>query len=203
MKLYVILFTFLVSSNTLNENTQRKIISDGEYKYVFYVSPKTKLECRENREYYWYKSGEIHSSVGGYFGELLHGDYTKSYLDNNISEQGEYKNGLKNDRWKKWHKNGKLKELLDWDDGLKSGSYFEYSENGKILLKGKYKNDWKHGTWVNLKTKDTLRFNKGKAVDKDLKVKKTFKEKIKSFFKGIFSKKEKDSSSKKKEKNTK
>lgn len=181
MKLYIVLFIFLASPYSLNEKKQRKIISENGYNYVFYVSPNVKVSTKENKEYYWYKSGKIHSSIGGYFGDLLDGNYTKSHHHNDILEQGEYKKGLKDKRWKKWYKNGKLRELLDWNNGLKSGQYFEYSENGEILLKGKYKNNTKHGIWVNLKTKDTLYFKKGKAFDKQLKVKKTFKERIKGF----------------------
>ncbi|WP_282162870.1 toxin-antitoxin system YwqK family antitoxin [Ulvibacterium marinum] len=172
-----------------NKNPQRKIISDSEFSYTFYVSPK-ETNVKNSRHYYWYKSGEIHSSQGGSSGNLLHGEFTKSYKNNNLAEKGSFKNGLKNSIWKRWFKNGQLYEIAYWKNGLRSGDYVQFSENGQVSIEGRYKNNRKHGIWINVPTRDTLHYKKGTKLESP---KKTLVKRVGGFFKDVFSKKEKDS----------
>lgn len=182
---FVVPFIFLFPS----KNPQRKIISDSEFSYTFYVSTK-ETKAKDSKHYYWYKSGEIHSSQGGSSGNVLHGEFTKSYKNNNLAEKGSFKNGLKNSVWKRWYKNGQLYEIAQWKNGLRLGDYMQFSENGKVSIRGHYKNNRKHDIWINVPTSDTLYFKKGIKVEKP---KKSLVKKVTGFFKNTFRKKEKDS----------
>lgn len=203
--LFLCLLTCFSFSNT-SKNLQRKVISDSEFDYSFHVSINEQPKLKYSKFYFWYKSGEIHSSQGDSSGDLLHGEYTKSYKSNNLAELGVFNKGLKNKIWKKWYKNGQLYEIANWKNGIKIGKYLQFSEEGDILIQGNYKDNNKHGVWVNQATNDTLYFKKGVKIGKPKKyTKKPFVKRLKSFFKNLFKKKEKnnlkkDSTAKKRKK---
>ncbi|WP_396591875.1 toxin-antitoxin system YwqK family antitoxin [Allomuricauda sp. R78024] len=185
--LFFTVFCFLIWA----ENRQRKIISDETYNYVFYVSTDSIKNYENSKKYYWYKSGEIHSSAGGNHGDLLDGQYTKSYRDSSIVEQGGFKKGLKNAVWKEWYSNGSLKRTIEWKEGFRSGWTIEYDNKGEIIEGGRFKENKKNGIWINGETKDTLQFKQGIQIKKENQ--KKFKDKVGIFLKSIFSRKEKDS----------
>lgn len=197
MKLQFLFFVGFISFFGYSNDDQRKLISDDNYNYVFFISLDKISNYKVDKLYYWYKSGKVHSSVGVSNGELLNGNYIKSNIDNNILETGDFKLGLKDNIWKEWYDNGNIKEITNWSVGHKSGEFIEYSHGGEIILEGKYKNDKKHGLWIKPLTKDTLYYNKGVLVDKNILKEEKEKRKENSFFKKLFSKKEKDASSKK------
>ncbi|MBQ4821386.1 hypothetical protein [Aquimarina sp. MMG016] len=201
MKLFFTLIFVLGSSQYLGNDISRKIISDDTYNYTFYVSTKDKSDPKDYKEYFWFKTGKIHSSYGGVNGQLLHGEYKKTYRENGIAEQGEFHYGLKDNIWKSWYENGKIEKITNWQKGIATGIYREFTENGELLIRGKFKNSKKHGRWINYKSKDTLYFKKGQQVVKEempeeekaekanKKNKKSFGVKTKDFFKNLFKKK--------------
>ncbi len=194
MKFYLTVFFVLSVFLFPDKNVQRKIISDSEFNYIFYVTTKESVSVKGAKYYHWYKSGEIHSSLGGSTGNLLHGDYTKSYKDNNLAEQGSFKKGLKNGRWKKWYRNGQLHEIANWNNGLRTGRYLQFSETGELLIGGNFKNNRKNGIWVNGAIKDTMFFKKGVEIEKPKRyTRKPFIKRATGFFEELFRKKEKDS----------
>ncbi|MFD2561892.1 toxin-antitoxin system YwqK family antitoxin [Aquimarina rubra] len=211
MKLLFTLILLFGSTQYINKDINRKVISDDDYNYTFYVSSKNTSNYENLKEYYWYKSGKIHSSFGGGDGQILHGQYNKTYRKNGIAEQGEFHYGLKDDTWKNWYENGKIKKISNWQKGFLSGSYQEFTESGVLLVSGKYKNNKKHGRWITHHTNDTLYFKRGEKVIKeeiaeeeknDKNEKKSFVGKTKDFFKNIFKKKtpeEKEKEKKEKE----
>jgi len=75
------------------------------------TSPKTGLF------YFWYYAGGIHSTQGGYSGKLLDGSYNEYYLSKALKQQGTFKKGLKNGKWKSWSEDGSLKEDILWKNG--------------------------------------------------------------------------------------
>lgn len=203
MKLFLSLLLILGSFQDLEKNSNRKVISDDDFNYTFFVSTKDRSDFKNKKEYFWFKSGKIHSSQGGVNGQLLHGSYTKSYIQNGIAEQGEFHYGLKDDTWKLWYENGKLKEVKSWTRGIASGSYKSFDDKGNLVVSGKFSNNEKNGRWINHGTKDTLYFKKGEKIvkeveeevkkKKDKEAKKTglngFWIKTKEFFKDLFKKK--------------
>jgi len=210
MKLPILLFCALISFNGLNVKEQRKIISDADYNYVFYVSLDGVSNYEYDKEYYWYKSGEIHTSIGGSNGDILHGSYTKTHKNNNLTTQGTFSQGLKDDLWRYWHPNGELQEITEWKKGDKMGQYVLYSEKGEVLIAGNYKKNKKEGRWIDFKTRDTLYYKNGLRIEKAVKLrtkkdgtvieKKPFKKRMKHFFAKMFSKKNRDSLSTKERK---
>jgi len=164
MKLLLTLIFIFGSTQYVNDDLTRRVISDDEYNYTFYISDKKSDNFKDYKEYFWFRSGKVHSSLGGINGKILHGKFTKAYKTNAIAEQGEFNKGLKIKSWKQWHMNGKISTILNWSNGLLSGNYKEFSEKGELIIKGKYKNHRKHGRWINYKTEDTLFYKRGEQV---------------------------------------
>lgn len=197
MKLLITLFLLFGSIQFVDNNANRKVISDDNYNYTFYVSDKSKSNFENYKEYYWFKSGKIHSSFGGSSGQILHGLYNKTFRGNGAAEQGEFYFGLKNKVWKNWYENGKIKNIYNWQKGMLSGKYQEFTESGLLVVSGKYKSNKKHGRWIYYKTKDTIYYRKGEKVTDQKEVeegnskkeKKGFLNKTSKFFKDIFKKK--------------
>ncbi|UZO80692.1 hypothetical protein NBT05_17335 [Aquimarina sp. ERC-38] len=182
-----LLLIFCNFSQTLNE-VERKIISDDYYNYTFFVNKKISKKYSFEKKYFWYKSGGVHSSLGGANGYLLEGKYTKYFRKNGIAEQGNFEKGLKHKKWKTWYENGILKEIKTWDQGIASGPFLSFNENGSPVLSGRYKHNAKSGKWINHIEKDTLYYKKGKIVVKPKdtisksKTKKISKSKITKFW---------------------
>lgn len=191
--LIVCCFLFLLSTQAIetNNDIQKKILRSGEYDIECYVSLKEVSSFDEDKAYYWFKSGEIHTSRYGAGGFVLHKTYSKFYESNQLAEKGEFNYGLKDGVWKSWYKNGQLKEVLKWNKGEKHGDYITYSNSGVELEKGTFKRNHKVGTWVNLQTKDTTVYKKGVLYIED----DTHKD---SFFKRLFKKKDKSEDATKK-----
>src|SRR4051812_4990317 len=69
-----------------------------------------KVKAQDDKYYHWYNSNDIKITRGGFSGKLLHGHYTEYYLNKNLKEKGQFKNGLKTGEWKSWYLNGEYKE---------------------------------------------------------------------------------------------
>ncbi|WP_452602795.1 toxin-antitoxin system YwqK family antitoxin [Pontimicrobium sp. MEBiC06410] len=202
----------LLSVQTIepNNDIQKKIIRSGEFDIECYVSLKQISSLDKDKDYYWFKSGEVHSSrydVGGY---VLHKTYSKFYKSNQLAEKGEFVFGLKNGFWKTWYKNGQLKAVITWHKGEKNGDYITYDKAGNTIEKGRYRKNNKTGIWVNLQTKDTTIYKKGILHIKDETSKNSFfnrlfkkknkESKKEGFFKRLFKKKKKPTQTKKENK---
>ena len=68
--------------------------------------------------YYWYSANQMHSTQGGYSGQLLNGLFTEYYENKNLKDQGAFNCGLKDGLWKSWNKDGTLKKQVNWDNGV-------------------------------------------------------------------------------------
>nr|WP_299384792.1 hypothetical protein [Allomuricauda sp.] len=188
MRIPALLVALLCSSLIGKTNPQRKLISDKDYKYIFYVSIEPRDDYENDKSYFWFKSGKIHSSFGGSNGDLLHGQYTKSSRDNIILEQGDFKEGLKDSIWKEWYPNGRLSKIIEWKQGFKSGWSVDYNDQGEIVVSGRYRKNQKHGTWIHTESNDTIHYKHG--IQKEEKEKVAFKEKLGDFLKRVFPPKE-------------
>lgn len=176
----------------------KKRITDKEFRYEFYVTHK-EPEIKSQRTYYWFKAGAIHNSESGIAGQLLDDAFEKFYLNNQLAEKGEFRKGLRVGVWKTWYQNGVIKTNQYWDEGKKKGMSFLYSEQGELIEKGRFRSDKKHGKWINYISKDTTLYNYGEKVIPKPKKEKVIKEnadgeKKPSFFKRLFSKKNKSNS---------
>lgn len=205
MKLVFLSVVSLILLGFISSEIQKKVIRTKQHDIHFYVSLKSKKADKE-RMYYWYKSGEIHTTMGAAGGELLHSDYLKYFNDNQLAEKGVFRYGLKDGLWKAWYPQGNLKKTEDWSNGIKDGKYNDYNEKGELRISGKYRNGIKHGVWVNFEAKDTTWYEKGIAYKEPPKIvqkrmdsiagKQPFLKRVIKPFKKIFKKKDKDKDTK-------
>lgn len=137
------------------------------YVQVYEKKPDSK-SLDNSKMYFWIKAKKIHSSKGGYEGDLLHGEYTALYKNDALKEKGWFKKGLKNGQWKEWYPNGELKSISKWKNGSLYGQSVFYNENGKRIQYASYKNGLLHGRQliVNDTCTITKKFKNGKEVIK-------------------------------------
>ncbi len=97
------------------------------------------------KRYFWYSSGQVRSTQGGYSGKLLNGNYKEYYLNKNLKAQGRYKKGLQAGDWSYWYPDGSLREQVSYKAGLRQGTFKEYDTKGGLKRKGKYRGDVLNG----------------------------------------------------------
>ena len=160
-----VLWLMLFSSSSTD--IQRKIISNDEGHFMFYVAVGKEIKTHHLRTYFWYRSGAIHHSTGGVGGEVLHGEYLKYFDNQQLAEKGEFYYGLKDGVWKSWHPNGHIAELFIYKKGMLDGRHLAYNTEGKLIANGKYHNGLKSGKWIDYKGEgDTLFYKKGFQIKK-------------------------------------
>lgn len=160
-RLFIIFIAFILVS--FSDPYMIKRISDKNFRYEFYTTDK-KIDPKTTKTYSWFKGGLIHEAQGGIGGDLLHDKFTKMYLNNQLAEQGEFKNGLRVGLWKTWHQNGVLATTQIWSGGLRCGKYFRYDENGNLVENGKFSSNLKTGKWTNTESKEIITYRKGEIV---------------------------------------
>ncbi|MEO1033759.1 MAG: hypothetical protein AAFX55_20420 [Bacteroidota bacterium] len=147
----IALFFFL----SLSSDLQRKRIRQGDFDIECYVYTKTLEGFNKKKEYYWFKSGEVHSSYANAGGLLLHDEFKKFYRSKQLAQHGFFNYGLKNGTWRDWYENGKVKSVTNWNNGYKSGKYYQYDQSGALILSGTFRRGIKANQWINHKTADT------------------------------------------------
>ena len=155
MNRLVAIFGSIILFLSVSSDIQRKRIRQGDFDIECYVSIKKIERFNKKKEYFWFKSSEVHNSFANAGGLVLHDEYKKYYKSKQLAEQGIFNYGLKNGTWKKWYENGKLKSVIKWKNGYKSGYYAYYSLDGKLEILGSYKKNIKSNRWINYKTADT------------------------------------------------
>jgi len=89
--------------------------------------------------YLWYRANDIKQTRGGIDGKALDGSYIVYYHDKNLKEKGYTKKGLRKGEWLRWYHKGELQEIVHWKNGLQDGAFFTYNEGGKLTSKGAFK----------------------------------------------------------------
>ena len=100
----------------------------------------------------------------------LHG-HSESYsgADYRLTEEGDYKEGLKHGEWIAYHPGGKNPAVVtSYKDGKLDGSMKTYSRRGKLLQETEYKDGLKHGKFVIYdsrgKVVKEMRFSEGMQI---------------------------------------
>jgi len=163
--------------------THKIIVNHDTYTIIAYVRPTSQTYVESDRLYYWFSSGLIKSTQGGYSGKLLNGGYQELFHNKNLKELGTFRSGLKMGKWMSWDENGRLKEEDNWDSGKRNGIYSKYDSLGRLVEKGKYRNGLLNGKQTSLIGDSTkiAYYKKGKAIPKPYILPK--------FIRNIFSKK--------------
>jgi antitoxin component YwqK of YwqJK toxin-antitoxin module len=162
-KLFILTISF-VSLLSVSSDLQKKMIRQDGYDINCNVYLKPLKTYDITREYYWFKSSEIHSSLGSAGGLVLHDEFEKYYRSNQLAEKGEFDYGLKQGLWIEWYDSGQLKSTTEWNQGLKHGAYVLYNKKGHQIITGSYKRNDSVNKWINHITKDTTYFQKGEAL---------------------------------------
>jgi antitoxin component YwqK of YwqJK toxin-antitoxin module len=126
-------------ANRVNSSTS-KVMSDEGVNQIRIVDTsqeiradilpfKTDPKIKNDRYYFWYLNNVIHSTQGGYNGQLLNGHYIAFYPDKNLKEEGNFKRGLKDGEWKIWNPKGDLTGVANWNEGI------EVPESGQPFWK--------------------------------------------------------------------
>lgn len=125
------------------------------------------LKAQPDRLYYWYGSGGIRQTQGGYSGHLLHGSYEEYYLNKNLRTQGTFAEGLKDGQWKEWNETGNMSRMVTWKQGEQTGPFQWYSADGKVTTSGHNRHNLPDGpVTYNIGTDSvkTLRYKAGKLI---------------------------------------
>jgi len=101
-----------------NDYSQIRIIDSTQEIRADVLPYKTEPKIKNDRYYFWYYSNKIHSTQGGYNGQLLNGHYIAFYPDKNLKEEGSFKKGLKDGEWKNWNPKGDLTNVTTWNEGI-------------------------------------------------------------------------------------
>lgn len=174
--LFSVIFTFLLMS--FGDPYTIKRISDKDFRYEFYTIDK-KIKPNKKYVYSWFKGGLIHEAQGGIAGDLLNDKFTKMYHNNQLAEQGQFRNGLRVGEWKTWYRNGILASIQIWNSGFRSGKFLKYDLNGNLIESGHYMTDLKTGKWINIENRDTINYRRGIVVIEKQKYTKSEKYSIK------------------------
>lgn len=124
----------LFAQKELKEQRYRKIyLSQGEKKVEAGIALNEQTKTREENTYYWYDNNTIHQTQGSYSGYLLDGEYNEyTYPENKLAAQGQYKKGLKNNKWIYWYENGNIRLVENWKKGKLNGEKRLYAINGQV-----------------------------------------------------------------------
>ncbi|MES2275321.1 MAG: hypothetical protein V4592_04815 [Bacteroidota bacterium] len=150
MKIPALIFSLLIGFTSFGQKLPdigiNVRINEGDKTIVAEIRPVNSTPSMEPAStYYWYGSGLIHHTQGGYSGRLLNGAYNEYYLNKNLKEQGLFNKGLKTGIWKAWNETGVLRQLFTYRTGIKSGAFSLYDETGRLTQSGNYDNNELNG----------------------------------------------------------
>lgn len=153
MKIKLLFYTLLIAVGSSDVYAQSKdlpiftrftIVDEDGTKRVFHAD-NLKYRTVSEKTYTWYASNKLHTTMGGYSGKLLYGQFTTFYPNKSLSERGNYAFGMKDGIWKSWYPNGNLKKESLFLAGIEEGPFIEYNEEGKWRKRGHLKNNRLHG----------------------------------------------------------
>ena len=100
------------------DDSKITITDTGQTVQAEILPSKSDPKIQNDRYYFWYIPNSIHSTQGGFNGQLLNGNYAAYYSDKNLKEQGAFKKGLKDGVWKTWNRKGDLTSVVNWNNGV-------------------------------------------------------------------------------------
>lgn len=151
-----------------SENQQVQIV-DGDTIRTFQVhKAKKEIKIPKQTRIYWFKNNHLFSTVGGYNGPLLEGDYSAMVSNRYLFEKGKFEFGLKEGEWLRWHPNGEIHSKYFWENGKREGPFYRYDSDGILKQTGKYKDDKINGKVIMYDIngeKIKIRYKHGEKID--------------------------------------
>jgi hypothetical protein len=187
--LLILLMVYLPSIGQKKQVRALDINTKNNSKVKTFYTNQPRKALDDKTTFYWTIKREIHSSQGGYSGNLLHGPYTEYFANNQLQVKGQLKLGIRVNEWKYWYLNGILNKVVFYKNGKIHGRVIQYNEEGKTIRIEKFKNGQRHGNFTKI-INDTLSFtekykngklqtSKRKVSKPTLKIKNAPKEKSK------------------------
>jgi len=142
-------------------------VDSGKIIHAHVLNKKISQRLKPNLFYYWFTSGKISMTQGGYSGKLLNGTFEEYFENKNLSRKGEFINGLKEGLWKEWYFNGISQNSFFYSKGTRSGRYTLFDTTGNLAATGFYKNGQLSGTqntYSQGKLKDVHYYKNGIAL---------------------------------------
>mgnify|MGYP000232776340 CR=1 FL=1 len=94
-------------------------------------------------------SGKVTGSEQGSFKNgVKEGSWLWYFSTGQLAQQGNYKNGNWDGAWVTYYISGNLSQKSNYKDDMYEGAYMHYYDNGQLDFKGNYKNGKKEGVWV-------------------------------------------------------
>lgn len=132
------------------------------------------LYVNQQKDSVWTYFSEFDASVRirePYQEGKLHGVVRSYYASGEISEELEWKEGVKEGSWKQYFKNGTTRLSATYKNGLLEGVYEVFLSNKTIQIRGMYLENRAHGTWrfydENGKEVYSLEYHKGAPADRE------------------------------------
>jgi antitoxin component YwqK of YwqJK toxin-antitoxin module len=69
------------------------------------------------------------------------------FADGVVSEEGQYKGGVRDGTWRTFHRKGALLDETTWENGVRNGPYREHYPTGEIKIVGTYLRDIRAAQW--------------------------------------------------------
>ncbi|MFH6986032.1 toxin-antitoxin system YwqK family antitoxin [Marinoscillum luteum] len=98
----------------------QKVTTKAGDDFLEFRLTRTKVNPDPNREYFWFKSGQLQSTRGSFSGYLLDGEFTRMNQEGQLSARGEFKDGLKTGTWYSYEQ-GDLVTIETYRKGQLSG----------------------------------------------------------------------------------
>jgi hypothetical protein len=175
-------------------NTSRITLSLGDSVQTFcLLAPEERLPQADlDRRYWWYGSGEVKSSQGGYSGRLLDGPYLLRTHEGDLLEEGQLTAGKRNGQWRGWYPGGALRGVRHYRAGQLHGPFEEYYPDGSLRREGRYRRGRLRGrvrVYESNGQRSLLRYREGEEVDPEREAsgRKPVKESVKSVAKKLHS----------------
>lgn len=118
--LFVVMFAVACGRNIpsyLPETRSIIVRNDSVIVHANTYTTKRDVKVKNGLTYYWHYAENIECNQGGYFGSLLHGEYSVLSVNNQLLQKGGFSDGLKNGMWMYWNTKGDLVCTEKWNMG--------------------------------------------------------------------------------------
>lgn len=136
---FLIVFS-IISKPVFTQDTRSVIIYSGDSTIrVTILNNDPGIKAKVDKHYYWCSSETIFMNMGGYSGNLLHGEYSVFNRKKQLVSSGNFNNGLMDGTWKFWDTNGNIIKILSYKAGNLHGRSYFYTPGKDQYIVRNYK----------------------------------------------------------------
>lgn len=145
-------FNLLQVSNNIGslsnavQDEQKRLYS----KMMFQTDSYRYISCLPDGTYHGKSEDRNGNLEGEYKNGRKEGKWKRYFLNGTVSEEGKYCNGIREGEWRFYHHDGSLKSEGSYVCGKKEGDWANYHPNGDPWIRGNFRNGKRHGPWLYL-----------------------------------------------------